>query len=59
MADDHKITSENFIIGSVIKDYPLVRKLSNDYGLNVDHFESATAKEVWAVADSIFYGSIN
>lgn len=54
MADDHKITSENFIIGSVIKDYPLVRKLSNDYGLNVDHFESATAKEVWAVADSLY-----
>jgi|TARA_Y100000289_G_scaffold33336_1_gene32948 replicative DNA helicase len=52
--DQSIISSENFIIGSIIKDYPMTRKISNDYNLNVDHFESATAKEVWSVADFLY-----
>ena len=48
------ISSENFLIGSIINDYPLVRKISNDYGLNIDHLETATAKEVFVVADFLY-----
>ena len=48
------ISSENFIIGSIINDYPLFRKISSDYGLDVEHFETATAKQVFVVADYLY-----
>ena len=48
--ESKNISSENFIIGSVINDYPLVRKISNDYNLDSTHFETAAAKEIWQVA---------
>ena len=54
LEDQSIISSENFIIGSIIKDYPMTRKISNDYNLNIDHFESATAREVWSVADFLY-----
>ena len=52
--ESKNISSENFIIGSVINDYPLVRKISNDYNLDSTHFETAAAKEIWQAAESFY-----
>nr|BAR33764.1 replicative DNA helicase (TIGR00665) [uncultured Mediterranean phage uvMED] len=47
------ISSEKYIIGSILKDYPVVKKNANKLGLESSHFESSTIRAIWTCADEL------
>lgn len=48
-----EISSEKYIIGSIIKDYPLVKRIANKLGLETNHFETSTSKTIWTTAEQL------
>ena len=48
-----EISSEKYIIGSIIKDYPLVKRIANKLGLETHHFETSTSKTIWTTAEQL------
>ena len=51
MSDE--ISSEKYLIGSMLRDYPLVRKSANKFGLESNHFEESTTRSVWTCAEEL------
>lgn len=51
---EFSITSEKFIIGCLVKDYPHTRRMALDTGLESKHLEHSTSKTIWEMAEVLF-----
>jgi replicative DNA helicase len=51
MSDE--VSSEKYLIGSMLRDYPLVRKSANKLGLESNHLESSTTRSIWTCAEEL------
>lgn len=53
MKDDVIISSEDYLIGSLVKDYPFVVNLCETVGFRGKYIESATGRAIWQAAESL------
>ena len=53
------ISSEDYLIGCIVKDYPFVVGLCNTLGFKGDYLDSATAKAIWISAETLFASGIS
>ena len=54
-----ELSSEKYLINSMLTDYPFVKKLANKLGLETQHFESKTTKTIWSISESLFSKGID
>lgn len=48
------VSSEDYLVGCLLKDYPFVFNLCDTLGFSVDYLESPTVKSIWTGAEILF-----
>lgn len=53
------ISSEDYLIGCLVKDYPFAINLCNTTGFKGDYLDSTTSKSIWSSAESLYARGIH